>query len=110
MDTATLKTPFAKLQAAARKDPKKAGVLGVLCGVMGNIMATEAIKVLLGIGETLSGRLLIYDALEMGFTELKIRRDPDCPACGPNARLEFRDYDAWCSGVGAHTAAAVARA
>ena len=88
----------------------EAGVLGVLCGVMGNIMATEAIKVLLGIGETLSGRLLIYDALEMGFTELKIRRDPDCPACGPNARLEFRDYDAWCSGVGAHTAAAVARA
>jgi len=88
----------------------EAGVLGVLCGVMGNIMATEAIKVLLGIGETLSGRLLIYDALEMGFTELKIRRDPDCPACGPNARLEFRDYDAWCSGVGAHTAAAVAGA
>ena len=88
----------------------EAGVLGVLCGVMGNIMATEAIKVLLGIGETLSGRLIIYDALEMGFTELKIRRDPDCPACGPNARLEFRDYDAWCSGVGAHTAAAVARA
>jgi molybdopterin/thiamine biosynthesis adenylyltransferase/rhodanese-related sulfurtransferase len=88
----------------------EAGVLGVLCGVMGNIMATEAIKVLLGIGETLSGRLLIYDALEMGFTELKIRRDPDCPACGPNAHLEFRDYDAWCSGVGAHTAAAVARA
>jgi sulfur-carrier protein adenylyltransferase/sulfurtransferase len=88
----------------------EAGVLGVLCGVMGNIMATEAIKALLGIGETLSGRLLIYDALEMGFTELKIRRDPDCPACGPNAHLEFRDYDAWCSGVGAHTAAAVARA
>jgi molybdopterin/thiamine biosynthesis adenylyltransferase/rhodanese-related sulfurtransferase len=88
----------------------EAGVLGVLCGVMGNIMATEAIKVLLGIGTPLSGRLMIYDALDMAFTELKIRRDPDCPACGPNAHLEFRDYDAWCSGVGAHTAAAVAGA
>jgi molybdopterin/thiamine biosynthesis adenylyltransferase/rhodanese-related sulfurtransferase len=83
----------------------EAGVLGVLCGVMGNIMATEAIKVLLGIGDTLSGRLLIYDALDMTFTELKIRRDPDCPACGPNAELEFRDYDAWCAGVGRHSVA-----
>ncbi len=86
----------------------EAGVLGVLCGVMGGIMATEAIKLLLGIGDTLSGRLLIYDALEMGFTELKIRRDPDCPACGPNAELEFRDYDAWCAGVGRHAAGVAA--
>jgi sulfur-carrier protein adenylyltransferase/sulfurtransferase len=77
----------------------EAGVLGVLCGVMGNIQANEAIKVLLDIGDTLSGRLLIYDALAMTFTELKVRRDPDCPACGPNAQLEFRDYDAWCAGV-----------
>ena len=83
----------------------EAGVLGVLCGVMGNIMATEAIKALLGIGETLSGRLMIYDALDMTFTELKIRRDPECPACGPNAELEFRDYDAWCAGVGRHSVA-----
>lgn len=83
----------------------EAGVLGVLCGVMGNIMATEAIKVLLGIGDTLSGRLLIYDALDMTFTELKIRRDPECPACGPNAELEFRDYDAWCAGIGRHSVA-----
>jgi molybdopterin/thiamine biosynthesis adenylyltransferase len=81
----------------------EAGVLGVLCGVMGNIQANEAIKVLLGIGETLSGRLLIYDALAMTFTELKVRRDPECPACGPNAVLEFRDYDAWCAGVGRHS-------
>jgi molybdopterin/thiamine biosynthesis adenylyltransferase/rhodanese-related sulfurtransferase len=86
----------------------EAGVLGVLCGVMGNIMATEAIKVLLGIGDTLSGRLMIYDALDMTFTELKVRRDPDCPACGPNAHLEFRDYDAWCAGV--HRQSAVATA
>jgi molybdopterin/thiamine biosynthesis adenylyltransferase/rhodanese-related sulfurtransferase len=83
----------------------EAGVLGVLCGVMGSIMTTEAIKAMLGIGETLSGRLMIYDALDMTFTELKIRRDPDCPACGPNAELEFRDYDAWCAGVGRHSVA-----
>jgi sulfur-carrier protein adenylyltransferase/sulfurtransferase len=83
----------------------EAGVLGVLCGVMGNIQANEAIKVLLGIGDTLSGRLLIYDALGMTFTELKVRRDPDCPACGPNADLRFRDYQAWCAGVGRHAAA-----
>ncbi|MFN8111194.1 MAG: molybdopterin-synthase adenylyltransferase MoeB [Thermoleophilia bacterium] len=82
----------------------EAGVLGVLCGVMGNIQANEAIKVLLGIGDTLSGRLLVYDALGMTFTELKVRRDLDCPACGPNARLEFRDYEAWCAGAGHHTA------
>jgi sulfur-carrier protein adenylyltransferase/sulfurtransferase len=80
----------------------EAGVLGVLCGVMGNIQATEAIKVLLGIGDTLSGRLMIYDALGMTFTELKVRRDPDCPSCGPNADLQLRDYEAWCAGVGAH--------
>ena len=84
----------------------EAGVLGVLCGVMGNIQANEAIKLLLGIGETLSGRLMIYDALAMTFTELKVRRDPDCPACGPNAVLEFRDYDAWCAGVGSHARSA----
>ena len=85
----------------------EAGVLGVLCGVMGNIQANEAIKVLLGIGDTLSGRLLIYDALGMTFTELKVRRDPNCPACGPDAQLEFRDYDAWCAGR-PHEAASVA--
>ena len=83
----------------------EAGVLGVLCGVMGNIQATETIKVLLGIGDTLAGRLLVYDALGMTFTELKLRRDPDCPACGPNAQLEFKDYEAWCSGIGRHAAA-----
>jgi sulfur-carrier protein adenylyltransferase/sulfurtransferase len=80
----------------------EAGVLGVLCGVMGNIQANEAIKVLLGIGDTLSGRLMLYDALGMTFTELKVRRDPHCPACSPDATLEFRDYDAWCAGVRDH--------
>jgi molybdopterin/thiamine biosynthesis adenylyltransferase/rhodanese-related sulfurtransferase len=80
----------------------EAGVLGVLCGVMGNIQANEAIKVLLGIGDTLSGRLMLYDALGMTFTELKVRRDPNCPACSPGATLEFRDYDAWCAGERDH--------
>ena len=75
------------------------GVLAPAVGIIGSIQATEAIKVLLGIGDTLSGRLLLYDALGMTFTELKIRRDPNCPACSPGATLEFRDYDAWCAGV-----------
>jgi molybdopterin/thiamine biosynthesis adenylyltransferase/rhodanese-related sulfurtransferase len=88
----------------------EAGVLGVLCGVMGNVQATEAIKVLLGIGDTLSGRLLVYDALGMTFTELKVRRDPNCPACSPGATVEFRDYDAWCAGVGHEAAIAGAPA
>lgn len=84
----------------------EAGVLGVLCGVMGTIQATEAIKVLLGAGDTLAGRLLVYDALGMTFTELKLRRDPECPACSPGAQLEFTDYEAWCAGVGRHVAGA----
>jgi sulfur-carrier protein adenylyltransferase/sulfurtransferase len=59
-----------------------AGVLGVVPGVMGLLQATEGIKVLLGIGDTLAGRLLIYDALDGSFSELQLRRDPHCPACG----------------------------
>jgi len=84
----------------------EAGVLGVLCGVMGSLQANEAIKILLGQGDTLSGRLLVYDALGMTFTELKLRRDPNCPACGPDAQLEFKDYEAWCSGIGRHAVGA----
>jgi sulfur-carrier protein adenylyltransferase/sulfurtransferase len=86
----------------------EAGVLGVLCGVMGTIQATEAIKVLLGIGDTLAGRLLVYDALGMTFTELRLRRDPACPACGEGGKPEFKDYDAWCAGVGRHPVGAQA--
>jgi molybdopterin/thiamine biosynthesis adenylyltransferase len=59
-----------------------AGVLGVVPGVMGMLQATEALKVLLDIGDSLSGRLLIYDALDATFSELQLRRDPHCPACG----------------------------
>ena len=62
-----------------------AGVLGVVPGTMGILQATEALKLLLGIGEPLIGRLLIYDALDSTFQELKLRRDPNCPACGDRA-------------------------
>jgi molybdopterin/thiamine biosynthesis adenylyltransferase len=62
-----------------------AGVLGVVPGTMGLLQATEAIKVLLDIGDSLSGRLLIYDALDASFSELQLRRDPHCPACGDGA-------------------------
>lgn len=62
-----------------------AGVLGVVPGTMGLLQATEALKVLLGIGDTLAGRLLIYDALDGTFSELRLRRDPHCPACGDGA-------------------------
>src|SRR5512134_1043453 len=63
-----------------------AGVLGVVPGIMGLLQANEVLKVLLGIGTTLAGRLLIFDALEAEFTELKLRRDPACPVCSDSAR------------------------
>ena len=63
----------------------EAGVLGILPGVMGTLQATEVLKLILGIGEPLVGRLLMFDALAMSFYELKLRRDPDCPVCGPEA-------------------------
>lgn len=80
-------------------------MLGVLPGVIGVIQATEAIKLITGIGEPLIGRLLLYDALEMRFRELKLRKDPACPICGerPTVR-ELIDYDAFC-GVPSRNAA-----
>jgi molybdopterin/thiamine biosynthesis adenylyltransferase/rhodanese-related sulfurtransferase len=66
-----------------------AGVLGVVPGIMGLLQANEALKVLLGIGDTLAGRLLLFDALDASFTELKLRRDPACPACS-DAAVEAR--------------------
>jgi sulfur-carrier protein adenylyltransferase/sulfurtransferase len=73
------------------------GVLGVLPGVIGTIQATEAIKLILGIGEPLVGRLLLYDALTMRFRELKLRRDPDCPVCGDRPTVTaLIDYDQFC--------------
>lgn len=75
----------------------EAGVLGVLPGVVGSIQAMETIKLLLGIGETLQGRLLIYDALEQDFSVFTMGRDPGCPACGDPDRLPaLVDYDETC--------------
>ena len=73
------------------------GVLGVLPGVVGTIQATEAIKILLGVGEPLVGRLLLYDALAMTFDEVSLGRDPACPLCGDAPTLtELSDYPAFC--------------
>ena len=75
----------------------EAGVLGVLPGIVGSIQAVEAIKMLLGLGETLVGRLLAYDALEQSFRTFKVRRDPACPACGPDAAaIVIAEYDEYC--------------
>ena len=73
------------------------GVLGVLPGVIGTIQATEAIKLILGVGQTLAGRLLLYDAFNMRFRELKLRRDPDCPVCGDRPTVTaLIDYEQFC--------------
>ena len=75
----------------------EAGVLGVLPGITGTIQATEAIKLVLGIGEPLVGRLLIFDALKMRFREIRLPKDPDCPVCGARATIrELRTYDEYC--------------
>ena len=73
------------------------GVLGVLPGIIGVIQATESIKILTGIGEPLIGRFLIYDALKMRFRELKLKKDPECPVCGPNPTVtKLIDYEQFC--------------
>ena len=78
------------------------GVLGILPGTIGAIQATEAIKLLLGIGEPLIGRLLLYDALNMSFDEVRLRKNPNCPVCGENPTLtELIDYEQFC-GMPAH--------
>lgn len=81
------------------------GVLGVMAGTMGTLQANEVIKLVLGVGEPLIGRLLLYEALGTRFTELKVRRDPNCPICGedapeiPESEMgQFPDYDAFCAG------------
>jgi len=76
----------------------EAGVLGVLPGVIGTLQANEAIKLLLGIGEPLVGRYLLFDALETSFREVKLRRDPKCPVCGENPTItEYIDYEGFCA-------------
>src|SRR5579872_1971267 len=72
------------------------GVLGVLPGLVGTIQATETLKILLGIGTTLAGRLLLVDALRMQFRTLKLQRDPACPACGTRTLRELIDYEDFC--------------
>ena len=75
----------------------EAGVLGVLPGVLGCIQALEAIKLLAGIGETLTGRLLVFDALRLRFRELALQKDPDCPVCGSHPTVrQLVDYEAFC--------------
>jgi sulfur-carrier protein adenylyltransferase/sulfurtransferase len=81
------------------------GVLGVMAGTMGTLQANEVIKLVLGVGDPLVGRLLLYEALGSRFTELKVRRDPDCPICGENGPEipesemgRFPDYDLFCAG------------
>jgi molybdopterin/thiamine biosynthesis adenylyltransferase/rhodanese-related sulfurtransferase len=79
----------------------EAGVLGVLPGVIGSIQAAEAIKIVLGIGETLTGKLLSYDALDQSMRILRLERDPDCPACGNEDRPPaLEDYDDLCRPAG----------
>lgn len=81
----------------------EAGVLGILPGVIGVLQATEAIKLILGQGDALVGRLLTYDSLRMTFRTLKLRRDKGCPACGDHPTIkEYVDYEGFCAGVGAH--------
>jgi sulfur-carrier protein adenylyltransferase/sulfurtransferase len=76
----------------------EAGVLGVLPGVIGTIQATEAIKLLLAIGEPLVGRYLLYDALEGSFREVRLRRDPECPVCGEHPTItDYIDYEGFCA-------------
>ena len=72
------------------------GVLGVLPGLVGTIQATEGIKLILGVGEPLVGRLLLVDALTMQFRTVKLRKDPNCPACGTHEIRELIDYDQFC--------------
>jgi molybdopterin/thiamine biosynthesis adenylyltransferase/rhodanese-related sulfurtransferase len=73
------------------------GVLGVLPGLIGMIQATETVKLIMGIGEPLIGRFLIYDALRMRFRELKLRKDPDCPVCGTHPTVtKLIDYEQFC--------------
>src|SRR5687767_5354733 len=74
----------------------EAGVLGVLPGLIGTIQATEAIKLILGAGASLAGRLLLVDALRMSFRTIRLRRDPDCPACGTRELKALIDYDEFC--------------
>ncbi|MGD0374954.1 MAG: adenylyltransferase/sulfurtransferase MoeZ [Streptosporangiaceae bacterium] len=76
------------------------GVLGVLCASIGSIQVNEAIKLITGVGEPLVGRLMIFDALEMSYRSLRVRKDPECAVCGKNPTItELIDYEAFCGAV-----------
>ncbi len=78
------------------------GVLGVLCASIGSIQVNEAIKLITGVGETLSGRLMIYDALEMSYRTVRVKKDPECAICGKNPTITgLIDYDAFCGTLSA---------
>ncbi len=84
----------------------EAGVLGVLPGIIGTLQATEAIKLILGMGDSLVGRLLHFDALKMKFREFNLRRDPECPVCGEQPTITAPiDYETFCQGAPDLTAA-----
>ena len=84
------------------------GVLGVLCASIGSIQVTEAIKVLTGIGDPLVGSLIVYDALEMTYRKIKMRKDPNCAVCGENPTVtELIDYEAFCGEVSTEAAEAI---
>jgi adenylyltransferase/sulfurtransferase len=84
------------------------GVLGVLCASIGSIQVTEAIKVLTGIGDPLVGSLIVYDALEMTYRKIKMRKDPNCAVCGENPTVtELIDYEAFCGAVSNEAAEAI---
>ncbi|MFD0540987.1 adenylyltransferase/sulfurtransferase MoeZ [Actinomadura luteofluorescens] len=85
------------------------GVLGVLCASIGSIQVNEAIKLLTGIGEPLVGQLMVYDALEMTYRSVKVRKDPECPLCGKNPTQTelLEDYEAFCGAVSDEAAEAV---
>jgi len=78
---------------------QEAGVLGVVPGTIGLIQATETVKLILGLGKSLKGRLLLYDALDMSFRQVKIHKDPNCPLCGDKPKIKkLIDYEHFCSG------------
>jgi len=87
------------------------GVLGVLCASIGSVQVTEAIKLLTGVGESLTGRLMIYDALEMSYRTVRMRKDPECAICGKNPTITgLIDYDAFCGAVSEDAAVAASGA
>ena len=101
--TFLVKAPAIAVSIQSRLRPEKVpscaegGVLGVLPGTVGLMQATEVVKLILGEGKPLIGRVLLYDAMDMKFRELKLRRDSECPVCGDNPTVtELIDYQQFC--------------